>query len=64
MGTAWEIFEVHATDMVIQGTLGEGSEIKGATWRESTHILREFINNYKQSSGRNIGVKGKWRTSC
>lgn len=48
-------FEVHARKSqycCVEATKdipGEGSEIKEEGWRESLHLLREFISNHEQN---------------
>ena len=31
---------------------------KKESWRESFHLLGEYINNHEQNVGRNVDVKG------
>ena len=52
-----EEFKVHARNMDIKGNSGENSERREENWRENFHRVREYINNYEENVGRNVGIK-------
>lgn len=43
--------------MGVKGNSCEASENKKESWRESLHLLRDYINNHEQSVGRNMNIK-------
>ena len=58
MGRGWKSFEVHARNMDVKRDSVESSDRKEERWRESFHLLREYINNHEQNIGRNMDIKG------
>ena len=56
----WESFEVHvrkswdSREETAEGDSREGSERREQSWRESFHLLREYIKNHEQSAVRTV----------
>ena len=47
MGRGRSNFEVHDTNMDVKGNSDESSERKEKSYRESFHLLSEYINNHE-----------------
>lgn len=64
MGRGWKNLEVHARkshhchEQIVKDDCGEGSERKMDSCRGILSLLREYLNNPKQSFGRNADSKG------
>ena len=58
MGRGRSNFEVHDTNMDVKGNSDESSERKEKSYRESFHLLSEYINNHEQNLDRNMDGQG------
>lgn len=59
MGRGLKSFEVNVRNMNVKGNSAESLERKKKkkSWSQSFHLLKDYINNYKQNVGKNMGIE-------